>query len=141
MPKYLLDTNVISELTKKVPDGSVVEFWRNLEEVVISVITLEEIEFGIGRMRTSKKEILEKWWEEFRNIPPQILPITPEVARISATLRSKEEIQRRFITQADSLISATALSTGRILVTRNTKYFQNMGIALLNPYSNCITNK
>ena len=75
MPKYLLDTNVISELTKKVPDSSVVEFWSRLEEITISVITLEEIEFGIGRMRTSKKKILEKWWDEFKNIPPQILPI------------------------------------------------------------------
>ncbi len=135
MPKYLLDTNVISELTKKVPDSSVVEFWSRLEEITISVITLEEIEFGIGRMRTSKKEILEKWWDEFKNIPPQILPITPEVARISANLRSKEELNGRVITQADSLLSATSLLTGRIFVTRNTKDFQNMGIALLNPFS------
>jgi toxin FitB len=135
MPKYLLDTNVISELTKKVPDSSVVEFWSRLEEITISVITLEEIEFGIGRMKTSKKEILEKWWDEFKNIPPQILPITPEVARISANLRSKEELNGRVITQADSLLSATSLFTGRIFVTRNTKDFQNMGIALLNPFS------
>jgi toxin FitB len=135
MPKYLLDTNVISELTKKVPDSSVVEFWSRLEEITISVITLEEIEFGIGRMKTSKKEILEKWWDEFKNIPPQILPITPEVARISANLRSKEELNGRVITQADSLLSATSLLTGRIFVTRNTKDFQNMGIALLNPFS------
>ena len=135
MPKYLLDTNVISELTKKVPDSSVVEFWNRLEEITISVITLEEIEFGIGRMRTSKKEILEKWWNEFKNIPPQILPITPEVARISANLRRKEELNGRVITQADSLLSATSLLTGRILVTRNTRDFQNMGIALLNPFS------
>lgn len=135
MPKYLLDTNVISELTKKVPDSSVVEFWNRLEEITISVITLEEIEFGIGRMKTSKKEILEKWWDEFKNIPPQILPITPEVARISANLRSKEELNGRVITQADSLLSATSLLTGRILVTRNTRDFQNMGIALLNPFS------
>ena len=135
MPKYLLDTNVISELTKKVPDSSVVEFWNRLEEITISVITLEEIEFGIGRMRTSKKEILEKWWDEFKNIPPQTLPITPEVARISANLRSKEELNGRVITQADSLLSATSLLTGRIFVTRNTKDFQNMGIALLNPFS------
>jgi predicted nucleic acid-binding protein len=141
MPKYLLDTNVISELTKKVPDSSVVEFWNRLEEITISVITLEEIEFGIGRMKTSKKEILEKWWDEFKNIPPQILPITPEVARISANLRSKEELNGRVITQADSLLSATSHFTGRIFVTRNTKDFQNMGIALLNPYFNCITNK
>ena len=109
MPKYLLDTNVISELTKKVPDSSVVEFWNRLEEITISVITLDEIEFGIGRMKTSKKEILEKWWDEFKNIPPQILPITPEVARISANLRSKEELNGRVITQADSLLSATSL--------------------------------
>lgn len=135
MPKYLLDTNVISELTKKVPDSSVVEFWSRLEEITISVITLEEIEFGIGRMRTSKKEILEKWWDEFKNIPPQILPITPEVAKISANLRSKEELNGRVITQADSLLFATSLLTGRIFVTRNTKDFQNMGIALLNPFS------
>jgi len=135
MPKYLLDTNVILELTKKVPDSSVVEFWSRLEEITISVITLEEIEFGIGRMKTSKKEILEKWWDEFKNIPPQILPITPEVARISANLRSKEELNGRVITQADSLLSATSLFTGRIFVTRNTKDFQNMGIALLNPFS------
>ena len=116
MPKYLLDTNVISELTKKVPDSSVVEFWSRLEEITISVITLEEIEYEIGRMKTSKKEILEKWWDEFKNIPPQILPITPEVARISANLRSKEEWNGRVITQADSLLSAISLLTGRILV-------------------------
>ena len=132
---YLIDTNVLSELTRKEPNPNVLKFMENLSEIVISVVTLEEIEFGIQRLKTKKQIHLQNWWNAFLEIPPIVLPVSDEIARISANLRAGEDARGRRATQADMLIAATALHSGRTLVTRNTKDFQFCNVPLLNLFS------
>ena len=54
---FLLDTNVVSELTKPVPDAKCVS-WLNdrAEECVISTVTLAELRYGIERLSDSKRK-------------------------------------------------------------------------------------
>ncbi len=62
--KYLLDTNIISELIKPTPNSNVISFLDSLNEddVFISVITIGEIQFGIQKLPSSKKkEQLLSW--------------------------------------------------------------------------------
>ena len=65
--KYLLDTNIISELISKQPNQQVVDFLSSINEndTYLSVITIGEIKSGIENVKTiEKKEKLTKWLEE-----------------------------------------------------------------------------
>lgn len=134
MSKYLLDTNVISELARKVPNPSVIEFFESLDEITISVVTIEEIEFGIERLPTSQRKYLWKWWSALLSLPPVILGIDDKIAKLAGNLRAKQETKGRSRTQADMLIAATAIANGLILVTRNTRDFSECGVSVLNPF-------
>lgn len=45
--KWICDTNVVSELFKKVPEPKVMEWISGLDEVFLSVITVEVIYCGL----------------------------------------------------------------------------------------------
>lgn len=134
MSKYLLDTNVISELARKVPKSSVIEFFESLDEITISVITIEEIEFGIERVPANQKKYLWKWWSALLSLPPIVLGVDEKIAKLAGNLRAKQESKGKSRTQADMLIAATAITNGLILVTRNTKDFSECGVSVLNPF-------
>ena len=65
--KYLLDTNVISEMTKPEPNQAVTA-WLGLipiTEVALSVITLGEIQRGILATPSEKKRAaLQQWYDQ-----------------------------------------------------------------------------
>ncbi len=65
--KYLLDTNIISELISKNPDKKVLKFVNNLnqDDVYLSVTIIGEIQTGIQNIQNeTKKELLIKWLHE-----------------------------------------------------------------------------
>lgn len=128
---YLVDTNIISELSRPVPNAGVLQWAERVEWHSISVISVEEIWFGVARRPTAR---LHAWMESY--LPRHdILPVTGTIARRAGELRG--ELSRRGITrpQADMLIAATAQIHGLTLVTRNTRDFEECGIGLLNPFS------
>lgn len=134
MSKYLIDTNVISELARKVPNSSVLNFFESLDVITLSVVTIEEIEFGIERLSVNQRKYLWKWWSALLSLPPIILGVDEKIAKLAGNLRAKQESKGRGRTQADMLIAATAISNGLILVTRNTKDFSECGVSVLNPF-------
>lgn len=85
--KYLLDTNIISELVSKKPNEEVLKFLSSLDDnsVYLSVITIGEIKSGIENLQNiTKKENLTKWLEDdllkkfenkIINIDVDILPL------------------------------------------------------------------
>ena len=133
---YLLDTNIVSDLARKNPNKSVIEFILSLEKIIISVITVEEIEFGIQRVKNkTQKEFLLNWWLEFFQLEPDVILLDLKIAKLSSEFRASSEAKGKIMQQADSIIAATAKLSNLILVTRNTKDFSNLGIKLLNPFS------
>lgn len=129
---YLLDTNIISELTKPQPNTKVVEWVMKQDELCFSVITYHEIRYGINRTKKEQKKKLETWWNEFLTFEPIFVPIDIEIANLSSVIRTKSEIKGKQICLADSLILATAIHKNKILVTRNVSDFENNGVSLLN---------
>lgn len=133
--RYLLDTNVISEIRKPEPDRQVL-LWLNATGIsysYISVITLGEVRKGIEKLPAGRRrDALMQWLEH--TIPEwfagRIYSIDFNIAdtwgRIIATRSTKNDI--------DMLIAATALVHGFTLVTRNTKDFTIPGLTLFNPW-------
>ncbi|MDA3937775.1 MAG: type II toxin-antitoxin system VapC family toxin [Spirochaetia bacterium] len=130
--QYLVDTNIISEIMKKAPNKGVVEWFSRQEEIFFSVITIEEIYYGLSR-----KNLIQKltWFKQFSADKATVLEITDKISFWSGEKRGNLAESGKIVTMADSLIAATAHDYGLILATRNIKDFQHFGIAVVNPFS------
>lgn len=109
-----------------------VQGWAaGLDRCAFSVITLEEVWFGLTLRRSAR---LERWFDEFVRERAQVLPVTPEIARRCAAFRAQFRAGGKARTQADMLIAATASEHDSILVTRNERDFTGCGLRVLNPF-------
>jgi len=130
--KYLCDTNVLSELARPVPNQNVINWASLVTKVYVSVITVEEVYFGLTRRPNTR---ILKWFEMFLRDNCKILHVNSKIAKCAGELRGQLSIKGRVRSQADMLIGATALSRKLILVTRNESDFRDCGITILNPFS------
>lgn len=131
---YLVDTNVVSELARPKPNSHVVDWFGTQSTIALSSISIEELSFGIARARAAERRRLVAWFEALLAVPARILAVDERVARAAGDLRAARERAGRAVAQADMLIAATALVSGRTLVTRNTRDFEGCGVALLDPF-------
>jgi len=133
---YLIDTNVLSELRRKTPNQAVVRWFedRPVSTMFLSVLTLGEIRKGIeGVAETNRRQALLDWLEiELTTFfTGRILAVDIAVAgrwgRLAASVG-------RPLPAIDSLLAATALEHDLVLVTRNVKDFENLGLSLIDPW-------
>jgi len=130
--KYLYDTNILSELARPLPDKGVAEWCSGVFKIYVSVITEEEIYFGLSRKPNAR---ISAWFEVFLKDKCRILPITAKIAKYTGELRGNLGDRGLVRTQADMLIAATAFIHGLTLVTRNERDFTECGISTVNPFS------
>ncbi len=137
--KYLLDTCVISELKKREPNPSVIQ-WVNSqkeEDIYISVLTVAEIQKGITKLSSSQiKDKLQYWLDNDlqQRFYGKILDINYEIASAWGRIQGKAEQHGRMMSVVDSLIATTGIVYDCIVVTRNTSDMEESGCNLLNPW-------
>ncbi|MGD1930204.1 MAG: type II toxin-antitoxin system prevent-host-death family antitoxin [Leptolyngbyaceae cyanobacterium] len=127
----LCDTNIISELCKPQPNQGVIAWSAEVTLLAISVITLEEIGYGLSAKPNTR---IQKWFQAFLSTYCQILPITLEIAECAGELLGNLRTQGITCSPADIIIAATAQVHHLTLVTRNTRNFQNCSVQILNPF-------
>jgi toxin FitB len=128
---FLCDTNIVSELARPVPNAGVLGWAENVRVIGLSVVTLEEIFYGLALRPNAR---IEGWFEDFLSRYVRVLDVTPSISRLAGTLRGRLAARVKTRTQADMLIAATAVIHGLTLVTRNTKDFAGVDVTLLNPF-------
>lgn len=133
---YLLDTNVLSELRRKVPHAGVVEWFahRPASTLYLSVLTLGELRKGIaGIADVVRRMTLSDWLETELPVffAGRILAVDAQVAdrwgRLVATAG-------RPLPAIESLLGATAAQHGLSMVTRNSRDFAGLGLEVVNPW-------
>ncbi|NES19847.1 MAG: type II toxin-antitoxin system VapC family toxin [Symploca sp. SIO3E6] len=129
---FLCDTNIISELARSQPNPGVLNWSANVSSITLSVITVEEIFYGLSSKPNPR---IQNWFQEFVKSRCHIIPLTPEIAQRSGELRGLLRTQGKPRSQADMLIAATAQIRNLTLVTRNIREFEDCGILLLNPFT------
>ncbi|GAB6858731.1 PIN domain-containing protein [Microbacterium xylanilyticum] len=135
--RYLVDTNFLSELRRGSRADRGVVRWLNTvptDEWHVSVITDYELEVGVLSMeRRDPKQAseLRYWLMSVReSYETRLLPITPEIGRVCATIQVPDRRQL-----SDALIAATAIHHGLAVITRNEKDFDVPGLLVINPFS------
>ena len=135
---YLLDTNVISEQTKPVPDPGVLNWLaaHAVSETYLSVITLGEIEQGILLLGNTKRARAYRTWLEKleRDFDGHVLEVNRAVEQTWAKITARALQTGKTLGYADSLIAATGLTHGLTIVTRNTDDFLPVTKNLINPW-------
>jgi predicted nucleic acid-binding protein len=130
---YLVDTNVISEPTHRAPSRKVLSWLARSAVVGVSVVTIMELEAGIGAAPASKRLRLQEWLETLLGSGAvEVHPVDTAVARVAGRLRAAR--RSRPVATEDLLIAATALSRGAVLATRNTRHFEGLGVPIVNPW-------
>jgi hypothetical protein len=134
---YLIDTNILSELRRKTPNAGVVSWFskRPASSLYLSVLTLGELRKGVEAVAdTERRMALLDWLEA--DLPNffmgRILTVDAYVADRWGRMVAQAG---RPLPAVDSLLAATAAHHDLSLVTRNVKDFTNLGVEVINPWS------
>jgi predicted nucleic acid-binding protein len=136
--RYLLDTNIISNVTKPAPSDSLMAWMaeRLDEDLFIAALTVAEIRRGLlelpeGRGRTR----LEAWFAgpdgPSALFAGRVLPFDEKAALVWARLMAEGTATGRPRSALDTMIAAIAEANDCIVVTDNDKDFS--GVEMINP--------
>jgi predicted nucleic acid-binding protein len=128
---FLCDTNGISELMRPQSQPTVRQWLEAQEGIRISVLTLEELIFGLQRKNLPKKRT---WLDRFVAARCEVLAVDGRIALRAGEMRGNFAKTGQTRIQTDLLIAATAWAHDCILVTRNTRDFEGTHIPLFNPF-------
>lgn len=139
MSGFLLDTNVLSELTKSNRNPKVAAWVEATDETLlyVSVLTLGEIRKGIAALAAGMRRAeLEAWLEtDLRaRFAGRVLPIDETVADRWGWIAGQAMGQGTPIPVIDGLLAATALQHNFTLVTRNIAHVVASHVETFNPW-------
>ena len=135
----LLDTNVISEPWKPVPEPRVLAWIdaQAIETLFLSAVTVAELRFGIGAMPSGRRRsVLHERLEQqvFPLFAGRVLSFDLGASQAYAELMVRARSEGRAIGKADGYIAATAASRGYAVASRDVSPFEAAGVRVLNPW-------
>lgn len=134
---YVVDTNVISELMKKAPSHEVISWFQDHEnEVYLTAVTVKELYYGMLRLPNGKRKshLREALTAIIMECADKTLPFDGYCGYLCAELHQRAVSQGRTPAIEDLMIAAICLRNDAVLATRNTRDFEDLGLALVNPF-------
>jgi len=133
----VLDTNVVSELSKPTPNATVIAWVDAQVELAIAATALAELRFGVARLPAGRrKTALSAAIDQFvaDDLDDLVLAFDAACAGAYGLIVAGRERAGRPIAIADAQIAATCMVHEAVLATRNLGDFQGAGIELLDPW-------
>jgi predicted nucleic acid-binding protein len=136
----VVDTNVLSALTRPAPDQTVLT-WLDAQprsSIWTTSVTLFELRVGIatmpdGRRRATLEAIADRIIGEI--IEFRILPFDAPAAEASAALTAVRRQRGRPGELRDTMIAGIAIARRATLATRNIRHFADLPVAVINPWA------
>ena len=140
MNGYLLDTNVLSETVKPRPAASVLEWLARQSpvELFLASITIGELVQGVRRRAEAPRaRRLERWihTELTLQFEGRVVSFDRRAAVIWGELMGDGYRIGRPPPAVDAQLAAIARQHSLVLVTRNVRDFQDLGVQLVDPWS------
>jgi len=135
----IADTNVVSEIMKEAPSADVLAWAQTLGpgDLTISVVTVEEIDRGLGRLpRGRRRKDLERRWTTLLDaFTDTIATYDLAAARATARLLADAMDEGRPMSLADAQIAGICITNAATLATRNVKDFASVDeLIVINPF-------
>lgn len=135
MTPYLLDTNVISETTRKKPEPKVLAWVGKLPSLTLPSVAVYELASGIQRLPAGEKRaFLEEWFAELLGSGCDVVPFDRDAALVCAALEAEARHEHRTIETRDLFILAIAKSRALGVATRNVNHFRGFGVPIYDPF-------
>jgi tRNA(fMet)-specific endonuclease VapC len=136
--RYLLDTNVLSEAMKTIPNKNVMTMVeRHQDEIVTAAPVWHELQFGYQRLpRSRKKEIIASFLNDILRRTMLILPYDKRAAEWHAKERARLSSRGVAPSFVDGQIASIAGVNDLILVTRNIVDFKRFSKLKLENWHN-----
>ncbi len=134
----LLDTNVLSELTKPAPSKRVVEWLAKNEQLLaLSTVTLAELRYGVARLpEGARKASLLRFWQATKEkFKGRIFAFDERAAEVYGDIAANAERLGRRLNIADAQIAATARVHKMPVATRDKRDFEASGVSVVDPWT------
>ena len=136
MSGFLLDTNVLSELTREVPHPGVIAFLAEQEDLWLPSLVVHELEYGVqllpqGRRRDQLQAMLTNIISTYAD---RILALDRPAGESAARLRAQARRMGRPLDLGDALIAGIAQSNVLTIATRNVRDFDYVEVAVISPW-------
>ena len=139
---YLHDTSVVSVLAPgreafvPTPFGQWLQ--AHHQALFLPSVAIAEMAQGIGKLRRAggaeRADRLDRWLDGLlAAYGDRILPLDAQAARLAGQMSDEAQAQGRHPGFADVAIAAIAQHAGLLLLTRNLKHFQPLGVACADP--------
>ena len=133
----VVDTNVVSEPLRPVPDRRVLEWLeRHLHDTAITTVTVGELRYGVERLPAGRRrQVLGNAIDVmvFR-ARDRLLCLDEASARQYGVVRARREAAGTPISVEDAMIAGICLAGGHELATRNSRDFEGLGLRIHEPW-------
>jgi predicted nucleic acid-binding protein len=133
----VLDTNVVSEAMRPMPNAAVVAWLDSQPDLYLCSPVLAEIYFGICRLGRSarKTQLMASYRQIVSNIlDGRVLTFDTPSAEAYGEIVAARQAAGSPISVFDAMIAGIAKSNGASLATRNMSHFAHAGLTLVDPF-------
>lgn len=135
----ILDTNVLSALMRAAPELQVVRWLDEQpgESIWITSITLFETRLGLALLpKGQRQRLLESAFDRLleEDLENRVLDFDSAAAAEAANLAASRQKAGRSVDMRDTQIAGIALARRATLATRNVKHFQDLSVAVIDPW-------
>jgi predicted nucleic acid-binding protein len=134
----LLDTNVVSEVTRKEPNLDVLDWLEaNKFQLHLPAVSIGEMSYGIERIRPAERssDLSKAFTRILERFSTRYLAFDEIDALHYGKLMGESERGGRTMSVADGMLAALATRHEARLATRNIAHFEHLEIVLINPWT------
>ncbi|MFB3915507.1 MAG: type II toxin-antitoxin system VapC family toxin [Terriglobales bacterium] len=135
----ILDTNVLSALMRQTPDTRVIAWLDRQPRASIwtTSVTILEVRFGLQIMASGKRRslLMQAFEAVLDKMEHRIASFDAAAATHAADLRADRQRKGQPGDLRDTMIAGIVLAQHATLATRNTSHFEDLSLAVVNPWA------